>query len=146
MRIIRLEKSKKRRSERPAFTMIEVLAAVFLLTACLTAFGQLRVMMTREERKTAITDIAQRQLRNVWERLDAVSESDLIAENFAKEPFETLAANTLPNGELKFEILPITFHGEKSGDVILHQARLTVSWDDGPGRPRRAAALSRILP
>lgn len=149
------------RSNRGAFTVIELTVSIFLLCTCMIVFSQFRFMLIDQQRRMDTRNIAYLQLQNIWEILGSVPDEKILSGEFEKEPLESLIAHSLPDGKLEFKIVPLVFQktkedsadqgdkqtSEKEGaSVILHRVQAIVSWDDGAQRPRRSMVLSRLFP
>ena len=122
---------------KKAFTLIEVSAAIALLAVCALSFTQLVALTTSERFAERTRRTATDQLQNVLERLAATEPQKLAAGDFDKTPFESLIERSLPDGKIVFDTKKI-----ESDSVIF---TVTVSWSNGNKRPRKEAAMFRLL-
>ncbi len=161
-------------SGRTAFTLIETGIALFLLTACLAALAQLHTILISQQNRIDTAETARLQLQNILEIISNTPADSIASGNFSKEKYQNIVANTLPDGEIRFETVPLVFKNEnkiadpadddqksdvkktgsetsakpseKSETITAHLFQVTVSWSDGIGRPRRSLSLTRLLP
>lgn len=131
---------------RRAFTIIEVVVAVFLLAACLVAYAQLRTTLITQQSRLNTTDVARLQLQNVFEIIGKLPPDELRKGDFSAFNIESLIANTLPAGEIKFEVTPVVFRDQQDGEVTVHLLKSTVFWEEKAGHPKRSLSLVRLIP
>lgn len=168
-RFTRLHPSRKR-PDRRAFTIIETGVGIFILSVCMIMLAQLRTVLITQQLRMDTADTARLQIQNIFELLGDLSDEKIAAQNFDKDKFIKLAANTLPRGEITFEVTPLIFKANPQNDPVQKPApeavpkksglsdqkkssesveaavfRITVSWSDGEKRPRRSLSLVRIL-
>lgn len=103
---------------RPGFTIIEVAVTVLLLAVCLTAFAQLRSVLVAQQQRMSSMYIARSQLQNVFEILGDIPAEAFLSGDFSRENVDKLVANSLPEGKLEFEILPLVFQQKKDVQEI----------------------------
>ncbi|MDR0328133.1 MAG: prepilin-type N-terminal cleavage/methylation domain-containing protein [Planctomycetaceae bacterium] len=120
-----------------AFTLIEVAAAIALLTVCMVSFAQLVALATSERVADRTRRTATDQLQNVLERLAATEPEKLMSGNFDKAPFESLIERSLPDGKIVFEAKTID-----DKDIWT----VTVSWNSNEKQPRKEISMFRWLP
>lgn len=161
-----------KRPDRRAFTLIEMGVGVFLLSICMLMLAQIRTVLISQQLRMDTAETARLQIQNIFESLGDLPDEKIAAQNFDKEKFIKLTANTLPGGEISFEVTPLIFkplpkneatpkpapksYEKKSDekksdqkkitpDVEATVFRITISWSDGINRPRRSLSLARIL-
>ena len=124
--------------KRPAFTLIEISAAVALLAVCALTFAQLVALTSSDRLAERTRRTAVDQMQNVLEYLAATEPEKLAAGDFDKTPFESLIERSLPDGKIKFDTKTL------EGDTAIFT--VTVSWSDGEKRPRKNVAMFCLLP
>ena len=152
-----------------AFSMLETSVGIFILSACLVAFVQMRTMTLGERLRLHTVEQARVQLVNVLELLGDVPQKEFIAGTFPRKEVDTLVGNSFPDGQLKFEVVKIVFEPEEKQpgttlntaakkesdkppkkavqpEVTVHALRATLTWYDGPSKPRKSVTLTKILP
>jgi len=125
-----------KKSAKSAFTLIEVSAALLLVTVCAVAFAQLVALAASERTIERTRRMAVDQLQNVMEYLAATEPAKIIAGDFDRTPFDSLIERSLPDGKIVFETKTI-----ENDNVI---GTITVSWSDGEKRPRKEVSMFRL--
>jgi hypothetical protein len=123
--------------KKSAFTLVEVSAAIVLLTVCMVTFAQLVVLTTSERASERTRRTAVDQLQNIMECLAATEPAKLVAGDFDKAPFELLIARSLPEGKIVFNTMTV------ENDHVIWT--ITVSWSGGEKRPKNEVAMFRLL-
>jgi hypothetical protein len=109
------------------FTIVETLAAAFMLSVCLITFSQLVVFVVSQRSAEEIRQNAVDQLRNVFEQIAVIPDEKLAALDFDKKAYEATAARAVPDGQLAFSCKPST----ETDSVRSYVFEATVSWDKG---------------
>ena len=122
---------------RPGFTLVEISAAIALLAVCAVTFAQLVTLTTAERLAERTRRTATDQMQNVLERLANLTPEKLAAGDFDKTPLETLIERSLPDGKIVFNTKTI------DSEYVLFT--VTVSWNNVEKRPRKEAAMFRLL-
>jgi len=124
---------------RKAFTLIEVFAALFLISVAMICFTQLVFALQQQRQMDRHRAIASDQLQNVL----ALAVAEFAGESRADDltPTEAMCSmvdSALPGGtvELKWVQLP------EAENAALLQGTLT--WDDGEKRPRKSLTMVRL--
>lgn len=123
--------------KKTGFTLIEVSAAIVLLAVSMLLFMQLVALTTSERAAERTRRTAVDQLQNVLERLAVLPTEQLVAGELDKTAAESLIERSLPDGKIVFETKKMD-----SDDIVF---TVTVSWSDGEKRPRKKAAMFRVL-
>lgn len=127
------------------FTVVEIVAALALLTACIVAFSQLFVFVTSQRNAEEIRQAAVDQLQNVREQLRGISDEKLAALDFDRSDFEQTTRRALPGGEIEFSTESATPAPGADSTMQSDVLQITVSWDRGEKRPRGEVSLFRLL-
>ncbi|GHT40210.1 hypothetical protein FACS189443_0220 [Planctomycetales bacterium] len=138
---------KRTKSFRDGFTIVELIAAMFLLTVCIAAFSQLVAFVVSQRSAERIRQCAVDQLQNVLEQIAVIPDEKLIALDFDKTEYEATTARAVPDGQLTFFCKPTEKTLEKSnetGSVQSYIFEATVSWDRG-SLPRGKVLMFRLL-
>ena len=122
---------------RNGFTVVELIAAMLLVSVCIVGFSQLVFMVVDLQNAAQIRGVATDQLQNIME---LIPEMENAAENpVPTESMRRLASQALPEGEIEFESLPIT----EVDDAMLLKG--TVSWNDAAKRLRKNVSMVRLV-
>jgi len=133
--------------KRHGFTIVEISATIALLAVCMVLFAQLAALTSSERVSERTRKIAVDQIQNILERLAAIPPEKLAAGEFDNSIFDKKAAEelierSLPEGKIVFDTKKVEPDSVAPNGVIL---TITVSWSDGEKRPRREAAMFRLL-
>ncbi len=151
------------RLRRRAFTMIETSVSIVLLVACVVMFTELRSTVILLRQRGDIAETAEMELQNIMVLIKDIPDDALLSGKFDLAPLQELVANKLPEGQIKFESVPLTFRGEsgktlpndgkpdgktdhkfKTTEVTIPMLRVIISWDNGAGLPRRSLDMVRL--
>ena len=137
----------RKKTTSTAFTIVELVAAMFIVGLCLAAF--LKIAHTaRQQRRIAQThQTAVDQLQNVIELLAAADPEQLAACEVDLSQYEALIARALPEGELLLVCEPLATDNTTEVATTLQTWQLdaSVSWRDGVSPLRRSVTLTRLL-
>jgi hypothetical protein len=122
------------------FTIVEIVAAIALLTACIVGFAQMFALDVAQRNAERTWQTAADQVQNVFEQIADLPTDKLIALDFDKSEYEQTTRRAVPKGEINFSCTPAEFDGEVKSYVL----RAAVSWDRG-SRPRGEVSLFRLL-
>ena len=120
-----------------AFTVIEVFAALFLISVAMLCFMQLIFALQEQRQSARHRAIASDQLQNVLEL--AMENPEALQDGLTPtEAMRSMVEQSLPDGavELAWVELPDT-----------ENARLlqgTLTWSDGTNRPRKSVTMVRL--
>lgn len=131
----------KLRKSHDGFTVVEIVAALFLLTACTVAFSQLVVFVSSQRVDETIRQAAVDQLQNVLEQLDGLPVEKRVALYFDKSEYEQTTRRAVPDGKIEFSSQPAEFNDSVQSFVF----QATVSWNRGESRSRGEVSLFRLL-
>ncbi len=119
---------------RKAFTIIEVFAALVLISVGMICFTQLLFSLQEQRQSDRQRAIASDQLQNVLE-LAAASPGD---DSATTETMRSMVEHSLPDAavELKRVDLPDVENA--------HLIQGTITWNDGPDRPKKSLTMVRL--
>ena len=131
---------------RAAFSIVELIAAIMVVSLCLVAFAKIvhlagQQRLIHREHQTAVD-----QTLNVLEHIVAADPEQLAAAEIDLTPHETLIARALPDGKLFVTCMPLQV-GDSGVETTVGTWQLdaTVSWNPGANLPRRSATFTRLL-
>jgi Tfp pilus assembly protein PilV len=132
---------KQKKCHRGGFTIVELLAAVFILTACIVAFSQLVVFVASQRAAEGIRQNAVDQLQNVFEQIAVISDEKLAALDFDKKEYEARTLRAVPDGKLTFSCKP----ADETAALQSYVFEANVSWSRGEKQQRGNVSLFRLL-
>lgn len=132
----------KKKNVQCGFTVIEVVAAIFLLSACIVALSQLVAFVASQRVAEEIRQAAADQLQNVLEQLEGISNEKKVALDFDRSVFEATSKRAVPDGKVEFFCEPANLENDA---VNSHVFRIVVSWNRGKNRPRGEVSMFRLL-
>ena len=117
---------------KKAFTIIEVFAALFLISAAMICFTQLVFALQEQRQSERHRAIASDQLQNVLE---------LALENPSGPPTEAMRAmveHALPGGTI--ELIQVEIADAENAALL----QGTLTWNDGANRPKKSVTMVRL--
>lgn len=124
-----LKTRRKSAGKRRAFTLLELLAASFVLGVAMVASVQISSALGRARQEAQHRQCALLEADNWLERLSALPWDELTPERAAKCELSEVAAEQLPGGELKVEITPL------QEQPAVKRIVAAVHWRDMRGQP-----------
>ena len=139
----------KKHAPRAAFTFVELIAAIMIVSLCIGAFAKIVHTAQRQRMAARTQQTAVDQLQNVLELLAEVAPERLAAGEYDLTPFEAVIARAVPEGKLTVTCQPLAndFATSETAADSVQTWRLdaSVSWHEATNRPRRNVAFSRLL-
>jgi len=130
----------KNHKPRTGFTIVELIAAMMVVSLCITAFVKIAHVARQQRDYGREHQTALDQTLNVLEILAAADPEQLSTGNMDLTPYQSLIARSLPQGELLVTCTPLDADAVKGWRL---DAR--VSWMPGANLPQRSVAITRLL-
>ena len=138
-------KITKKHNANAGFTIVELIAAIMVVTVCMAAFVKIAHVARQQrdygrEHQTAVD-----QTLNVLELLAAADPVQLAAGDVDLTPHESLIARSLPDGKLLVACEQLAGGDATNAAADVWQLTATVSWKPGANLPQRSVALARLI-
>ena len=136
-----MPKITKKHNANTGFTIVELIAAIGVVTICMAAFVKIAHVARQQRDAARVYQTAVDQVQNVLELLAAADPEQFSTGNVDLTPHESLIARSLPQGELLVtcELL------DNDDAVQTWRLDASVSWTPGANLPQRSVTLTRLL-
>ena len=138
---VQMKNTIKKHNARAAFTIVELVAAIMIVTLCMAAFVKIAHVARQQRDYSREHQTAVDQTLNVLERLAAADPEQLAAGTIDLSPQEALIARSLPDGKLLVTCEPLA----EATAVPMWRLNAVVSWKPETNLPQRSIALTRLL-
>jgi len=132
----------KKKDKNAAFTIVELIAAIGVVTICMAAFVKIAHVARQQRDAGRVQQTAVDQVQNVLELLAAADPEQLTMGNVDLTPHETLIARSLPEGEL---LVTCELFPNDNAAVQTWRLEASASWIPPGNLPRRSVAFTRLL-
>ena len=132
----------KKHNPNAAFTIVELIAAIGVVTICMAAFVKIAHVARQQRDAGRVQQTAVDQVQNVLELLAAADPEQLSTGNVDLTPHETLIARSLPQGEL---LVTCELLADDNATVQTWRLDASASWIPPGNLPRRSIVLTRLL-
>jgi len=118
---------------KKAFTVIEVFAALFLISVGMVCFMQLVFALQEQRQSERYWAIASDQLQNVLELALAGPDGLTVT-----EAMREMVERSLPDGTIELD--QVELPGTENAALL----QGTLTWNDGSNRPRKSVTMVRL--